>query len=181
MVITKKLFSLLVLLLWLTAGSGLQAGKISFSKGRFSVEIPAGWKQSPIKGESSALLRFDAPGGSGSFSTYQLPVAKERKADLEGTLTGRIKAFEKAGLKLSAKVQSQKQENFDGKPAIFGVVPVEASAQDGVVKFTYYLVLIDAKDSVIVMEAALPRPLTPELQKDALSIIQSFREKTAGS
>ena len=126
-------------------------------------------------------MQFDAPGGSGSFSTYQLPVVKERTADLEGTLTARIRAFEKAGLKLSAKVQSQKQENFDGKPAIFGVVPVEATAQGVAVRFTYYLVLIDAKDSVILMQAALPRPLTPELQKDALSIIQSFREKSPGS
>ncbi len=178
--ISKLLSPLLILLLWLTSGNILQAGKLSFSNGRFSVEIPAGWKKSSLKEESSALLQFDAPGGSGSFSTYQLPVVKERKADLEGTLKARIRAFEKAGLKLSAKVQSQKQENFDGKPAIFGVVPVEATAQGMVVRFTYYLVLIDAKDSVILMQAALPRPLTPELQKDALSIIQSFREKSPG-
>ena len=179
--IPKALPPLIVFLLLLTPGAALQAGKLSFSEGRFSVEIPAGWRTSSVKGDPSALLQYDAPGGSGSFSIYQLPVLKGRKADLEGTLAVRVGAFEKAGLKLGAKVQSQKQDNFDGKPAIFGVVPVEATAQGEVVRFTYYLVLIDAKDSVILMQAALPRPLTPELQKDALSIIQSFREKPPGS
>ena len=168
-----------LVLLSLSPAASLQAGKVTFAKERFSVEIPADWKKS--KGPADgAILYHDAPNGEGSFSIYQLPVAKDHRANLEGTLTERVKAIRKAGLKVNAEVTSQKQDNFDGKPAVFGVVPVEARHQDQVVKFTYYLVLVDARDSVIVMQAALPRPLTPKLQQGALGIIQSFREKKKG-
>ena len=176
----KVLFPHLVLLLWVASASAQEAEKVSFADNRFSIEIPPGWKKSPSKSDPASVLQYDAPSGEGSFSTYKLRVKKGRKADLEGTLAARVHAFEKAGLKLSAKVQSQNQDNFDGKPAIFGVVPVKATAQGEAVRFTYYLVLIDAKDSVILMQAALPSPLTAALQKDALSIIQSFREKDPG-
>ena len=164
-------------LLILSPGAVVHAGKVAFAQNRFSVEIPANWKKSQGP-DDNAVIHYDAPGKDGSFSIYQLPVAKDHRANLEGTLASRIKAIKKAGLKVSADVKSQKQDNFDGKPALFGVVPVEADFQDQVVKFTYYLVLVDAKDTVIVMQAALPRPLTPDLQQGALGIIQSFREKT---
>ena len=164
-------------LLVLSPGTTAHADKVTFANNRFSVEIPATWEESRGPGDNS-ILHHDAPGKDGSFSIYQLPVAKGHRANLEGTLASRIKAIEKAGLKVSADVKSQKQDNFDGKPALFGVVPVDARYQDQVVKFTYYLVLVDAKDTVIVMQAALPRPLTPDLQQGALGIIQSFREKT---
>ena len=164
-------------LLLLCPVTTIQAGKVTFSDNRFSVEIPATWEKSQGPADN-AVLHHDAPGKDGSFSIYQLPVAKDHRANLEGTLASRIKAIEKTGLKVSADVKSQKQDNFDGKSALFGVVPVEARYQDQVVKFTYYLVLVDAKDTVIVMQAALPRPLTPDLQQGALGIIQSFREKT---
>ena len=171
---------LTLILLTLSLAASLQAGQVTFAQERFSVEIPADWKKS--KGPADgAILYHDAPDGEGSFSIYQLPVAKDHRANLEGTLAERIKAIRKAGLKVSAEVKSQKQDNFDGKPAVFGVVPVEARHQDQVIKFTYYLVLVDARDSVIVMQAALPRPLTPKLQQGALGIIQSFREKEKGS
>ena len=145
-------------LLLLCPGTSIHAGKVTFSDNRFSVEIPPAWEKSQGPADN-AVLHHDAPGEDGSFSIYQLPVAKGHRANLEGTLASRIKAIEKAGLKVSADVKSQKQDNFDGKSALFGVVPVEARYQDQVVKFTYYLVLVDAKDTVIVMQAALPRPL----------------------
>ena len=177
--IIPSLRQLVLVLLTLSPGAVLQAGKVPFARERFSVDIPADWEKG--KGpDDGAILYRDAPGGEGSFSIYQLPVAKDHRANLEGTLAERVKAIRKAGLKVSAEVKSQKQDNFDGKPAVFGVVPVEARHQDQVVKFTYYLVLVDARDSVIVMQAALPRPLTPKLQQGALGIIQSFREKEKG-
>ncbi|NIP98154.1 MAG: hypothetical protein GWO24_33920, partial [Akkermansiaceae bacterium] len=69
------------------------------------------------------------------------------------------------------------QQDFDGKPAVFGVIPVEASVAGEKVKFRYYLVLIDARDMVVIMQAALPRPLPEKLRKETLGIIQSFRER----
>ena len=174
--IIPSLRQLALVLLTFSPGAVLQAGKVTFARERFSVDIPADWEKG--KGpDDGAILYRDAPGGEGSFSIYQLPVAKDHRANLEGTLAERVKAIRKAGLKVSAEVKSQKQDNFDGKPAIFAVVPIEASYQDQIVKFTYYLVLIDARNSVIIMQAALPRPLTPKLQQGALGIIQSFREK----
>ncbi len=178
--IIPSLRQLVLVLLTLSPGAALQAGTVTFAKERFSVAIPADWEKGRGPDDGAILYR-DAPDGEGSFSIYQLPVAKDHRANLEGTLAERVKAIRKAGFKVSAEVKSQKQDNFDGKPAVFGVVPVEARHQDQVVKFTYYLVLVDARDSVIVMQAALPRPLTPKLQQRALGIIQSFREKEKGS
>ena len=173
--------ALIVVLFWFTAGTTVYGEKITFSKDRFSIVIPARWEKAAVRSDPAAVLQYDAPAGAGSFSAYSLPVGQNRKANLEKTLAVRVRTFEKAGLVLTGKVQSQKQENFDGKPAIFGVVPMEAMTEDDVVRFTYYIVLIDAQDSVIMMQAALPRPLAADLQKDALSIIQSFRENAAGS
>ena len=171
----------MVVLFWLAAVTTGHGEKITFSKDRFSIVIPAGWEKSTVRSDPAAVLQYDAPAGAGSFSAYSLPVTQNHKADLEKTLALRVQAFEKAGLVLTAKVQSQRQENFDGKPAIFGVAPMEATTEDDVVRFTYYLVLIDAQDSVIILQAALPQPLGDDLQKDALAIIQSFRENAAGS
>ena len=170
----------LALILLILSPAATRAQKVSFAQERFSVEIPANWKKGRGPADGAILYR-EAPDGDGSFSIYQLKVAKDHRANLEATLSARIEAIRKAGLKISAEVKAQKQDNFDGKPAIFGVVPVEVRHQDQVVKFTYYLVLVDAKDSVIIMQAALPRPLTPKLQQGALGIIQSFREKEKGS
>ena len=168
--------SLLVVLLASIFPCTLLAEKVTFAKERFSIDIPKTWKKGDGPDDGSLVYR-DAPDGEGSFSVYQLPVAKDHKADLKGTLNSRVEAIKKAGLKVSAEVKAHEQPNFDGKPAVFGVVPIEAKHQDQVVKFTYYLVFIDCKDSVVILQAALPRPLTPELQQDALGIIQSFREK----
>lgn len=152
------------------------AEKVTFAKDRFSVDIPKDWKKDKGPDDNNILYR-DAPGEQGSFSVYQLSVAKGHKADLKPTLDTRVKALKKAGLKLSGELKVIEQNNFDGKQAVFGVIPLEAKHQGQVIKFTYYLVLIDAKDSVIILQAALPRPLTKELQEGALGIIQSFREK----
>ena len=153
----------------------LHAERVAFAKERFSLDLPAGWERGGGP-EDGAILYRSAPGGEGSFSVYHLLVKKNHRANLKGTLEERVKSFQKAGLKLSAEVKAHQQDNFDGKPALFGVIPLEADYQGQLIKFTYYLVLIDARDSVVILQAALPRPLGKKLQQDALGIIQSFRE-----
>ena len=54
---------------------------------------------------------------------------------------------------------------------------MEAKLGKDTIKFRYYLVLIDAKDTVVIMQAALPSPLPDKIRESALEIIQSFREK----
>ena len=152
------------------------ADKVTFAKDRFSVDIPKDWKKAKGPEDGNILYR-EAPANQGSFSVYKLPVAKNHKADLKPTLETRVKAIKKAGLKVSGELKVIEQDNFDGKAAVFGVVPLDAEHKGQTIKFTYYLVLIDAKDSVIILQAALPRPLSKELQEGALGIIQSFREK----
>jgi hypothetical protein len=168
----RSLFVLLLLFATLPAS----AEKVTFSKARFSVEMPADWKKG--KGpDDGNILSYDAPDGGGTFSIYELAVAKDHRANLEGTLEERVKAIAKAKLKVTADVKGQKQDNVDGKPAVFAVIPVEATHAGEVIEFRYYLVLIDAKDAVIIMQAALPSPLPKKLQEAALGIIRSFREK----
>ena len=122
------------------------------------------------------ILYRNAPDGNGTFSVYQLAVAKDHKANLQGTLESRVKALAKSGLVVTAEVKG-KTQTFDGKPAVFGVIPVEAKLGKDTIKFRYYLVLIDAKDTVVIMQAALPSPLPDKIRESALEIIQSFREK----
>jgi len=151
------------------------AEKVKFAKDRFSIEIPAEWKKGNGPDDGNILYR-NAPGGNGTFSVYQLAVAEDHKANLQGTLESRVKALAKSGLVVTAEVKGQKQ-TFDGKPAVFGVIPVEAKLGKATIKFRYYLVLIDARDTVVIMQAALPSPLPDKVRESALKIIQSFREK----
>lgn len=157
------------------ASAVVHGARVTFGDDRFSVDVPLDWKRT--KGpDDGNLLHYEAPGGDGSFAVYTLEVKKDHRADLEGTLKSRVESLGKAGLKVPAKIEGQEQD-FDGKKALFAVVPVEAQAQGQTVKFSYYLVFLDAKDKVVIMQAALPIPLTEKLREATLAIIQSFREK----
>ncbi len=157
------------------AGASLSAELVSFENARFTLDIPADWKKAKGPDDGNFLYR-EAPGGEGSFSVYKLKVAKDHRAELQGTLKHRVDAITKSGLKVTADVKGTKQD-FDGKHAVFAVIPVEAGLGDRKVKFSYYLVLIDAKNLVVIMQATLPRKPPDKLREATLGIIQSFREK----
>lgn len=151
------------------------AERKTFEGGRFSVDFPEGWKKGEGPDDGHQLYRESAD-GEGTFSTYVLAVKKDHRADLEKILKERVKDLSKAGMNVSGDIEGQ-QQPFDGKPAVFATIPVEATFKGQKVRFAYYLVLIDAKDAVVIMQAALPRPAGEKLREDALAIIQSFREK----
>lgn len=150
------------------------AEKVTFEDGRFSVDIPKTWKKSKDP-NGKALVHYDAPGGDGTFAIHKLAVKKDHQANLEGTLKQRVEAIKKAKLKVAGEVQKFPSD-FDGKKALFAIIPIDAEAAGEAVKFSYYLVFVDAKDMVIIMEATLPRPMSDKMRGDALKIIQSFRE-----
>lgn len=167
--------SSIALLLGLALAPPVPAEKVSFEDVRFSLEFPAGWNKAEGPDNGNILYR-EAPGGDGSFEVFKLKVAKDRRADLKGILENRVEAIAKSGLTVTGEVEGQ-QQDFDGKPAVFGVIPVEAGVAGKKVRFRYYLVLIDARDMVVIMQATLPRPLPEKLRKETLGIIQSFRER----
>lgn len=151
------------------------ADPVTFAGKRFSLEFPAAWKEAKGPDDGSVVYR-EAPEGQGSFSVYTLPVKKDHRANLEGTLQGLVKSLGKSGLQVADKVEGQ-EGNVDGKKALFAVVPVKGEFQGQPISFRYYLVLADAGDTVVVMQAVLSHPAPAELQKAALGIIQSFKEK----
>jgi hypothetical protein len=155
-----------------------RAEKLPFLEDRFSVEIPAEWKKAEGP-EDGHLLYREAPGADGSFSVFRLRVAKDHRADLEATFRSRARTLVAAGMEPDGESSIQEQP-FDGKPAVFGVIPVKTDFAGEEVKFSYYLVLIDAGDMVIIMQATLPRPADKELREATLGIIQSFREADPG-
>ena len=160
----------------LASGPVLLAERARIEGGRFSLEFPNDWKDAGGL-EDGALLDRVSPDREGSFAVYSLKVAKDHRASLEGTLKQRLTAIKKAGMSIVTDVKSQKKE-FDGKKGLFAVIPVEAGLGGAKVPFTYYLVLLDAKDRVVILQATLPRPAPQELRESTLKIIESFREKT---
>ncbi len=166
---------LLTLFLLAAVAPPVLADRTTFEGGRFSVEIPDGWKKGEGPDDGHQLYR-ESPKGEGSFSTYVLDVKKDHQADLTAILKSRVEKLQKAGMQLVGDIQGQEQE-FDGKKAAFVTLPVEADYAGQKIKFSYYLVLLDATDKVVILQAALPRPADKELREATLAIIQSFREK----
>lgn len=150
------------------------AEKVPFEEGRFTIDFPKTWKKAKDPGGKALVFR-EAPGGEGTFSVQKLAVKKDHRANLEGTLDQRVEAIKKAKLKVAGEVKKFPTD-FDGKKALFAIIPIDAEAQGETVKFSYYLVFVDATDMVIIMEATLPRPLKDKIRGDTLKIIQSFRE-----
>lgn len=171
----RSFCSLIPCLVSLLVAPALAAEKVTIDDGRFSLEIPADWKKGNAPEDGNIFYRV-APGGNGTFSIYKLDVAEGHRANLKGTLEGRVKAIAKAGFNVTDDIEG-KEQDFDGKEAVFAVIPVEIDSDDAKVEFRYYLVLLDAKDTVIIMQAALPHPLPEKIRESTLEIIQSFREK----
>lgn len=167
-------FLLLSLLAVLSSGV-LAADRIPFAKHRFSLKFPDDWKKAKGPDDGHVLYR-ESPDGSSAFSVFMLELKEDHRADLKGTLKNQVEALAKAGLKVTDDVEGQ-EGAVDGKKAVFAVIPVEAELPDQTVKLRYYLVLVDAKDTVVIMQAVLPSAADAEIQKSALDIIQSFKEE----
>ncbi|BDS06413.1 hypothetical protein NT6N_14530 [Oceaniferula spumae] len=147
----------------------VMAGKVTFDE-KYSVVFPDGWKK-PDQARKDALVYQETEKGDASFAVAKLALPENAKADLKGTLNSMIEGFKK-----SMKVvgdPAMKEGAIDGKKAQFASVIVEADGQ----KMGFYLVAIDAKDRVFILQATLPAGASDKSREDCMKLIQSFKEE----
>lgn len=153
----------------------LSAEKVAFDENdRFSVDFPDNWKKAKPP-QDNIVVHRETEDGEAAFSISLLGVAKGRQADLDGTLDTFIKNFSRAGMTVKGKPKGQ-PSMIDGKKALVATVPVEITLEGQVTSITFFLVVLEAKERVIIMQATLPGKGTNEQRKQCLKIIGSFKE-----
>ena len=156
----------------------LAAGKVSFDKDdRFSLEFPDTWVKAKTN-RSEALVYRQHKDGDASFTVTGLSVPAGRRADLHATLKTLVNAFKQANMTVLGDVNGQEGE-VDAKKAVFGVVPATLKIEDQTTDLRFFLVLIEASERIIILEAALPASAPNELRGECRKIIGSFHEKGA--
>jgi len=145
------------------------AEKVTFDT-KYSIEFPEGWKK-PEQARKDALVYQEAEKGDASFAVAKLPLPENAKADLKGTLKSMIEGFKKS-MKVIGE-PAMKDGVIDGKKAQFASVIVETGGQ----KMGFYLVAVDAKDRVFILQATLPAGASDKSRADCMKLIQSFKEE----
>lgn len=157
----------------------LSAEKVSFdTDDRFSIEFPETWVKSKAQKEN-ALVHRQHKDGDGLFSISRLVVPPGRNPDLHAALKSFVANYRKAGMTIMADVKGQEGQ-IDGKKAIFASVPATIKAGDESVDLSFFLVLIDAPERLLILEATLPGKGANALRADCRKIIGSFEEKKPG-
>lgn len=144
------------------------AEKVTFDT-KFSVEFPDGWK-TPENPRKDALVYQESVKGDASFAVAKLALPENASADLKGTLKSMIEGFKKS-MKVIGEPKLQ-DGGIGGKKAVFASVIVEAEGS----KMGFYLVAVDAKDRVFILQATLPAGASDQSRADCMKIIQSFKE-----
>lgn len=156
----------------------LTAEKVSFDKNdRFSLEFPDTWVKAKTN-RSEALVYREHKEGDASFTVTGLSVPAERRADLHATLKTLVNSLKQAGMTVLGDVKGQEGE-VDGKKAVFGVVPATVKIEDQATDLRFFLVLIEASERIVILQAALPATAPNALRGECRKIIGSFHEKGA--
>jgi hypothetical protein len=170
----------LTLLLSLLMLLPCQAGREKFAKDKYSLNFPADWKK-PAEDAGEALIPRQNKDGTALFVVTKLKVAEGAKADLDATAKA-IAADYKKDMKLKEDPKVEPGE-VDGLKSRFVVISSpkpekkdgeEAAKDEGIAVF---LVLIDAKTEVIILQATLAKPVVKATSEACLGIIESFKRE----
>lgn len=154
----------------------LAADKVSFGKqDRFSLEFPETWKK-PAQPKQGAVVYRESGAGDASFSVSRLFVPKNSKVDLHDTLKSFVTNFRKGGMTVIGNIKGQ-EGLVDGKESVFAQVPVKISQGGQNFDLTFFLVIVDCRDQVLVMQATLPDGGNNKVREDCRNIIGSLHEK----
>lgn len=153
----------------------LSAEKVPFDEGRFSVEFPEGWKEADPPQQNIKVHRESAD-GEAAFSISLMGIAKGHEADLDATLESFVKNFKAGGMTVKGDPKGQ-ASTIDGKKALVATVPVEIKAQGELMGITFFMVLVEAPERLIVMQATLSGSGTNDQREACRKIIGSFEEK----
>ena len=166
-------------LLWLLLFPlALQAEGVRFAKDRYSLEFPEDWKKAKAPHKQMILYR-ENEAGAASMGVITLPVKEGTKADLRNTFDSIVKSLTSGTLKLEGE-PTAKMAPVDGKTGMFGTM--RASVGDDTAKtiLTFAIVIVDAKDELVILQSTLRHPMKPEDHKKCIKVIQSFKEHKPG-
>lgn len=144
------------------------AEKVTFDTD-YSVDFPEGWKKEDSPDKNALVYRVSAQGDA-SFAVAKLALPKNSRADLKATLNAMIEGMKK-GMKFLDEPKTT-EGGIDGKKAVFSRI----FAQNGDTKMGYFLVAIDCKDRVFILQATLPNSASDQSRTDSMKIIQSFKK-----
>lgn len=153
------------------------AGREKIGNDKYSLEFPADWKK-PSGDAGSVLIVRENPTGAAMFAVSRMAVAAGGKADLTATAKTVTAGYKKdMGLKEDPKIEPGE---VDGLEARFVVIsnPTPPKKDGAEVPATaVYLVFVDAKTEVLILQATLTLPAEKKTSEACLAIIQSFKRE----
>lgn len=159
------------------------AGREKFAKDKYSLDFPADWKK-PADDAGEALIARENKDGTALFVVSKLKVGAGGKVDLDATAKAIADGYKKdMKLKDDPKVEPGEVDGMksrfmviaspkDAKPE--GKEGEEAAKDEGLAMF---LVVIDAKTEVIILQATLSKPVAKKTSEACLAIIESFKRE----
>ncbi len=142
---------------------------------RFTIEFPDNWKKTD-EAKAGALVYRERETGDASFSVSRLRVPKNAKADLHDTLKSFVTNFRKGGMTVVGDIKGQGGA-IDGKDAVFAQVPVKLAQGGENFDITFFLVIIDCRDQVLVLQSTLANGGNNKVRDECRRIIGSLHEK----
>lgn len=143
---------------------------------RFSVEFPDEWKKAKAP-DPNVVVHRESADGEATFSISRLILPPDKRADLDTTLDTFIKNFKMSGLTVKGDPKGQ-DSLIDGKKALVASIPIELKQEGELVRLTFFMVLIECKERLVVMQATLRGNGTNDQRRDCRVILGSFEEHT---
>lgn len=169
--------TLLVGCLGLLLAMACHAGREKFAKDKYSLEFPDDWKK-PTGDTGAALIVRENKDGTALFAVSKLSVKDGAKADLDATAKSVTAGYKKdLKLKDDPKVEPGEVDGLDARFVVVAPPKQDPPQADQEPATAVYLVLIDAKTEVLILQATVAMPVNKKTSDACLAIIQSFRRE----
>lgn len=153
------------------------AEREKFAKDKYSIDVPGSWKK-PDADTGKALLVRQNKEGTGIFAISRMEVKEGAKADLDATTKSLTANYKKdLGLENDPKAESGEVDGLDARFVVVAPPKEKQKADAETPPTMVYLVVIDAKTEVLIMQATLVMPVAKEAGEACLSMIQSFKRE----
>jgi hypothetical protein len=176
----ESLLMRLSLLLSLLLVLPCHAGREKFAKGKYSLDFPADWKK-PAEDAEGALIARENKEGTALFVVSKMKVADGGKADLDATSKAIADGYKKdLKLKDDPKVESGEVDGLKSRFMVVASPKAEKKEGEEAAKageLAIFLVVIDAKTEVIILQATLAKPVAKKASEACLAIIESFKRE----
>jgi hypothetical protein len=155
------------------------AEREKFADERFSLEFPEGWRKPAQAGEPAPLLVRENKTGTALFAVTRMEIPAGSKVDLDATAKTIAESYQK-DLKMEKAAEAAEGE-VDGLSARFlTIIPPPAAEGESVTdaaRAAYYLVLVDSRKELLILQATLALPAPKDLREETLAIIMSFKRE----